>query len=162
MTLGAFKRFQSDDYIMLGALCFYTTLIATINIVRHTSSNLLPPGYDVDNMTKEDISERTYGSKLILVVEQCQCVTVWAAKACLLIMYLRITNMRREHIVIWVLAAYVAFGFVFMEIFYVRMLMGKIWSCRGYSLTGLSLAVVRSMVSSISQLLGRTNAQHAV
>ena len=118
MTLGSFKRFQVDDYIMLGTLCFYTTLIATINIVRHTSSNLLPPGYDVNTMTRQDIDERTYGSKLILVVEQCQCVTVWAAKACLLIMYLRITNMRREHIVIWVLAGYVAFSFVFMEVFY--------------------------------------------
>ena len=53
-------------------LCFYTTLIATIDIVRHTSSNLLPPGFDVSSLTKQDIAQRQYGSKLILVVEQCQ------------------------------------------------------------------------------------------
>ena len=72
MTLGSFKKFQADDYLMVLALCFYTTLIATINIVRNTSSNLLPPGFDVNNLSKADKSEREYGSKLILVVEQCQ------------------------------------------------------------------------------------------
>lgn len=118
MTLGSFRRFQFDDHIMLGALCFYTTLIATINIVRHTNSNLLPPGYDTQHLSKQDIQERTYGSKLILVVEQCQCVTIWCVKACLIIMYLRLTTMRKENIAIKVLAGYVAFGFCFMEIFY--------------------------------------------
>lgn len=103
---------------MLAALCFYTTLIATINIVRHTNSNLLPPGYDTKNLSNEDIQERTYGSKLILVVEQCQCVTIWSVKACLIIMYLRLTTMRKENIAIKFLAGYVAFGFCFMEIFY--------------------------------------------
>lgn len=118
MTLGAFKRYQTDDYLMLVALCFYTTLVSTINIVRYTSSNLLPPGYDINNLTKQDIRERRYGSKLILVVEQSQIMTIWLAKACLLIMYLRITTLRKENIAIKVLCGYVAFGFVFMEIFY--------------------------------------------
>jgi cytosine/uracil/thiamine/allantoin permease len=72
MTLGSFRKFQADDYLMMVALCFYTTLIATINIVRDTSSNLLPPGFDIGSLTPKDIRERTYGSKLILVVEQCQ------------------------------------------------------------------------------------------
>ncbi|KAK5111994.1 hypothetical protein LTR62_004528 [Meristemomyces frigidus] len=118
MTLGSAKRFQADDYLMLLALCFYTTLVATINIVRFANSNLLPPGYDVDNLAASDIAERMYGSKLILVVEQCQICTIWLAKSCLLIMYLRLTTMRRENIAIKVLCGYVAFGFVFMEIFY--------------------------------------------
>jgi hypothetical protein len=118
MTLGSVKRYQTDDYLMMLALCFYTTLVATINIVRNTSSNLLPPGYDVDMLSKSDIQERRYGSKLILVVEQSQCCTIWLAKACLLVMYLRLTTVRRENIFIKILCGYVAFGFVFMEIFY--------------------------------------------
>lgn len=118
MTLGSFNRFQMDDYVMVVVLCFYTTLIATINIVRYTSSNLLPPGYDVNSLSPKDIREREYGSKLILVVEQCQCVTVWGAKACLLIMYLRLTTLRKENLAVKVLCGYVAFGFCFMEIFY--------------------------------------------
>jgi len=118
MTLGSFKRFQPDDYLMLLVLCFYTTLVATINIVRYTSSNLLPPNFDVNSLSAEDVREREYGSKLILVVEQCQCCTIWGAKACLLVLYLRLTTMRWENIGIKILAAYVAFGFAFMEIFY--------------------------------------------
>lgn len=118
MALGSFKRFQADEYVMCVILGFYTTLIVTINIVAHTSSNLLPPGYDVAHMTQQDIDERTYGSKLILVVEESQCTVIWGAKACLLIMYLRLTKMRKENIMVKILAAYVAITFVVMEILY--------------------------------------------
>jgi hypothetical protein len=118
MTLGSCRRYQTDDYLMIVALCFYTTLVATINIVRNTSSNLLEPGFDIDSLSKADIQERRYGSKLILVVEQSQCCTIWLAKACLLIMYLRLTTVRKENVFIKILCGYVAFGFVFMEIFY--------------------------------------------
>lgn len=103
---------------MVLILCFYTTLIATINIVRHTNSNLLPPGFDVSTLTASDKKQREYGSKLILVVEQCQCVTIWGVKTCLLFLYFRLTEMRRENLAIKMLAGYVAFGFAFMEIFY--------------------------------------------
>jgi hypothetical protein len=127
MTLGTLKRFQADDYVMIVILCFYTTLIATINIVRNTNSNLLPPGYDTAHLSKADIAERTYGSKLILVVEQCQCVSVFGAKTCLIIMYLRLTQVRKENIAIKILAGYVAFGFTFMEIFYFAVWCRPFW-----------------------------------
>lgn len=118
MALGSFRRFQADDYFMMFALCTYTVVISTINIVEHTSSNLLPPGYDIAHMTKQDIDERTFGSKLILVVENCQIMTVWSAKTCLLIMYLRLTRLRWENIAIKVLLVYVGVTFVVMEILY--------------------------------------------
>lgn len=76
MVFGTFKGFQADDYGMVIVFCFYTVLIVAINIVRDSSSNLLPPGFDMDTLTPDDISRREYGSKLVLVVEQCQCVTV--------------------------------------------------------------------------------------
>ena len=103
---------------MLGLLAFYTTLIPTINIVRFANSNLLPPGFDIASLTPSDVRDRTYGSKLILVVEQSQIVCVFGSKACLLLLYARLTTMRRENIAIKVLAGYVTFGFIFMEIFY--------------------------------------------
>ncbi|GAB7329995.1 hypothetical protein MBLNU13_g01690t1 [Cladosporium sp. NU13] len=118
MALGAISRFQADEYLMMTILCFYTVVIVTINIVEHTSSNLLPPGYDIAHMTKQDIAERTLGSKLILVVENCQIVTIWGAKTCLLIMYLRLTTLRRENIAIKALLVYVGLTFVVMEILY--------------------------------------------
>jgi len=118
MTLGSFRKFQADDYLMALALCFYTPLIVTINIVRHTSSNLLPPGYDIDRLTPQEIAHREYGSKLILVVEQCQCATVWLVKGCLVLLYLRLTSVHRENIAIKVLGAYVVITFVVMDILY--------------------------------------------
>ncbi|KAF2765491.1 hypothetical protein EJ03DRAFT_206755 [Teratosphaeria nubilosa] len=127
MTLGSFGRFQLDDGLMMLVLCFYITLIATINIVANTNSNLLPPGYDIAHLSKADIAARTRGSKLILVVEQCQIASVWGAKTCLIIMYLRLTTLRRENIAIKVLAGYVAFGFVFMEVFYFAVWCRPFW-----------------------------------
>lgn len=127
MALGSFRRYQTDDYVMMIVLCFYTALIVTINVVEHTSSNLLPPGYDIAHMTEQDIAERTLGSKLILVVENCQIVTIWGAKTCLLVMYLRLTSLRRENVAIKVLLGYVAGSFVLMEILYLG-----VW-CRPFS-----------------------------
>lgn len=118
MALGSFAKFEADEYVMCAILCFYTVLIATINVVESTSSNLLPPGYDVENMTQADIDERTLGSKLILVVENCQMLVIWGTKACLLIMYLRFTTFRKESIAIKIIAGYVALSYVVMEILY--------------------------------------------
>nr|POE90634.1 hypothetical protein CFP56_60247 [Quercus suber] len=118
IVLGAFRRYQLDDWGMLAVLCFYTTFIPTINIVAHTSSNLIPPGTDIAAFTTQEIAERAYGSKLVVVVEQTQICSIWGAKACLLVLYLRLTTLRRENIAIKVLACYVAFGFIFMEVFY--------------------------------------------
>jgi hypothetical protein len=67
-----------------------TVLMLGMNIVATTSSNLLPPGVD-PNFTPEEIRERTYGSKMVVVVEQMQIITIWTVKACLLIMYGRLT-----------------------------------------------------------------------
>lgn len=118
MTLGSFRKFQADDYLMTVVLCFYTTLIVTINIVRHTSSNLLPPGYPVSSLTPQDKATREFGSKLILVVEQCQCVTIWGTKISLILLYLRITTVHRENLAVKVLLGYVIGTFIIMDILY--------------------------------------------
>ncbi|KAK5007805.1 hypothetical protein LTR28_004811, partial [Elasticomyces elasticus] len=139
------KRWQADDWIMVFVVCTYTTLIVCINYAATASTNLLPPGFDTGSLTQEDIRQRIWGSKLVLVVEQCQCitgtwrdqglrawynahgVTVWLVKASLLTTYSRLTVGRREHFAVKILAGYVAFSFVFMEIFYLG-----IW-CRPFT-----------------------------
>ncbi|KAK3056962.1 hypothetical protein LTR09_002000 [Extremus antarcticus] len=118
MTLGAFSKYEADEYLMIVALCFYTTLIASLNIVRDTSSNLLPPGFDLSTLDKKEIHDREYGSKMVLVVEQCQCVVIWIAKGCLIVLYLRLTTMRKENIAIKVLAGYVITTFIVMDSLY--------------------------------------------
>lgn len=118
LVLGYFRDFQWDDYIMMIALAFYTTLIVTINIVAVTSSNLLEPDTSIADMPQEEIDERVYGSKLILVVEECQCTVIWAAKACLSIMYLRFTILAKENLMIKILLGYIVGSFILMEILY--------------------------------------------
>ena len=112
MALGSLRKFEADEYVMIATLLFFTVLIAAINIVESTSSNLLPPGYDVEHMTQADITERTLGSKLVLVVEQMQLVTIWLIKACLLIMYKRMTVFLPQHKIVLVTAVYTGLTFV--------------------------------------------------
>ena len=64
-----------------------------MNVVVKTSSNLIDPKVPIQ-LTPDVISEREYGSKMVLVVEQMQCITIWTVKACLLIMYSRLTSVR--------------------------------------------------------------------
>ncbi|KAI9696921.1 MAG: hypothetical protein M1820_007996 [Bogoriella megaspora] len=118
LALGSFRHLQIDDYIMAFAIFTYTALIISINYVADDDTNLLPPGFDMKSLTKQDKEDRRLGSKLVLVVEQNQILTIWAVKACLLIMYYRLTIVQKENIAVVALAIYVAFGFVFMEIFY--------------------------------------------
>lgn len=61
---------------MLFVLCAYTTVIVTINIVADAETNLFPPGFDINSLTTQDKEDREFGSKLVLVVEQCQIATV--------------------------------------------------------------------------------------
>ena len=91
LLFGTIKSLKVDDWLMILTLAPYTVLIVTINIVTNTSSNLIAPGEDVNTFSQADRDERIYGSKLILVVEQMQCCTVWLVKACLLILYNRLT-----------------------------------------------------------------------
>lgn len=102
---------------MLIVFCFYTTEAALMGIVANADTNLLPADFDISTLSPDDIASRVYGSKLNAVVEQCQCATIWLCKACLLIMYDRITaGLGRENLVVRAIAVYVAAGFVFMEL----------------------------------------------
>lgn len=121
LHFGTPKHLQIDDYLMLLALVVYTVELVSINIAATTSTNLLPPGYlETHTLSTTEIQDRTYGSKMTLVTEQCQCGTVWLVKACLLIMYYRITNdaFAFQNLAVKILSAYTAITFVVMEIFY--------------------------------------------
>lgn len=95
-----------------------TVLVAIMSQIVKTSSNLIPPEDDVSRYTSEEIKSRIYGSKLVLVVEQMQLITIWLIKACLLIMYDRMTFVLPQHKIVVATAIYVAVSFVVMEVLY--------------------------------------------
>jgi hypothetical protein len=91
ILFGNLKSLKIDDLGMILTMAPYTVLVVVINIVAHTSSNLLEPGTDLNTMSQADKNERIHGSKLILVVEQMQLSTIWLVKGCLIILYYRLT-----------------------------------------------------------------------
>ncbi|KFA79701.1 hypothetical protein S40288_10134 [Stachybotrys chartarum IBT 40288] len=114
---GSVKKLQVDDALMAFAMVCDTVIMVTINIIATTNSNLIDPN-DKTELTPDNIREREYGSKMVLVAEQMQILTIWAVKVCLLIMYNRLTMSLRQNIAVKVVAAYVALGFVVMEVLY--------------------------------------------
>lgn len=92
LLFGSLLKLQIDDWIM-GLFVFgaYTTLLITANIEMRAQSNLLKPGYPISELTHEEISKRIYGSKMVIVVEQMYIAAIWGCKACLLILYYRLT-----------------------------------------------------------------------
>lgn len=98
----------------------YTLLIVLSNRWLKAQSNLEPSAFDFSLLTLEELESRRYGSKVVIGVEQSQILVVWSCKACLLIMYHRLTRtaQRNENIAIRILSAYVALGFVVIEVLY--------------------------------------------
>lgn len=83
-----------------------------MSLIVKTSSNLIPPEDDVSRYSPEEIRSRIYGSKLVLVVEQMQLLTIWLIKTCLLIMYNRMTLVLPQHKIVVATSIYVGVGFV--------------------------------------------------
>ncbi|QDS73979.1 hypothetical protein FKW77_008453 [Venturia effusa] len=112
------KRLKADDYMMVATLVPYVALLVTMNIVANTNSNLIPPGTDVNDFSQQEIDERIYGSKLVVVVEQMQCITIWSLKGCLIFLYYRLTVNLGPHIYVLALLGYIVATFIIMEILY--------------------------------------------
>ncbi|RYP09572.1 hypothetical protein DL764_001257 [Monosporascus ibericus] len=110
-ALGANPRTQIAD----------TVLMVAMNIVSTTSSNLIDPN-DPVGLTPENIKSREFGSKMVVLVEQMQCLIIWSVKACLLIMYGRLTISLTQNFAVKAVATYVALSFVVMEVLYLGIL----------------------------------------
>ncbi|KIW89703.1 uncharacterized protein Z519_09859 [Cladophialophora bantiana CBS 173.52] len=110
-------RLQIEDYLMIFLTCLYTILIVFLNIDLNVSTNLIDPAHPVV-LTPQEISQRTWGSKTVLLVEQCMCAVQWGTKCCLLLLYWRLTQNLKQALVVKVAAAYVAITYIVMEICY--------------------------------------------
>ncbi|KAF3006788.1 hypothetical protein E8E13_010292 [Curvularia kusanoi] len=115
------RGLQIDDWIMsLFTFTCYTALMVVSNRWEKAGSNLEPPDFDFGALDKDQISQRIYGSKMMIATEQMQITVVWSCKACLLIMYYRLTRtaLHMEHLAIKILSAYVALGYIVMQVLY--------------------------------------------
>jgi hypothetical protein len=94
----------------------YTVLIVCLNIIADGGgSNLYPPGLE-NTFTPQDIEDRIYGSKVVVVSEQAMLNLIYTIKACMLIMYARLTLGLRDELIVRFLAIYVFIGWLATEI----------------------------------------------
>ncbi|KAI5777622.1 hypothetical protein EDC01DRAFT_782366 [Geopyxis carbonaria] len=115
LVLGSWKNFQLEDYIMMLDACIYTILMAAINVSGRTATNLLEPG-QLETLTPEDIETRIYGSKIVILLEQAMLITTWLTKACMLLLYHRLSQRLPHRRIIHAIAAYVVLGFIGVEL----------------------------------------------
>ncbi|KAG9232690.1 hypothetical protein BJ875DRAFT_71802 [Amylocarpus encephaloides] len=110
------KGLQIDDYGMILAGCCYTILIVCLNVIcQGGGSNLYPPE-DFDTFTQENIEERIQGSKIVVVSEQAMLNLIYIIKACMLVMYTRLTLALPTRRLVIYLSIYVFVGWVSTEI----------------------------------------------
>ncbi|KAF3769354.1 hypothetical protein M406DRAFT_249523 [Cryphonectria parasitica EP155] len=117
LLYGTFTKLGADDYIMVLVLISFTVLSVGVHILTYTPTNLIDPSDPVD-LTPDTVKTRIFGSKMVIVVEQMQILTIWSVKACLLVMYHRLTTSLSHNMVVKLVAAYVAVGFIVMEVLF--------------------------------------------
>lgn len=136
LVLGSWKRIQVEDYLMLLVFvntnpfffvlnvsrahagypqAFYTILMATINVSAQHATNLLLPG-ELETLTPDDITDRIYGSKVVILLEQAMLICTWLTKACMLMLYNRLSVRLPHQFAIKCISVYVACGFVAVEL----------------------------------------------
>ncbi|KAF8539329.1 hypothetical protein BDD12DRAFT_838732 [Trichophaea hybrida] len=121
-----FLGVKKDDFVM--CLCFtaYTTLIICLNlIIIGGGSNLFLPE-QFATFTSAEIKERIKGSKIVLVSEQAMLITIWSAKACMLLFYSVLTTGLHAKRVVKGVAIYVGCGFIACELTF-------FFACRPFS-----------------------------
>ncbi|PNS15374.1 Non-canonical poly(A) RNA polymerase PAPD5 [Sphaceloma murrayae] len=116
LRFSSIRHLDADDYVCILALGLYTGLIVCMNVIASGGgSNLYLPGEDA-NFTAEDIKDRIFGSKIVIVSEQCMLCVIYSLKACVLLFYRRLmTGLNRQRLVTYVSYA-VILGWLATEI----------------------------------------------
>ncbi|KAH6638366.1 hypothetical protein C7974DRAFT_159668 [Boeremia exigua] len=122
-TVARWRRVRSpsqlalDDWLMLTAVpLFYTGLIVCLNVIAQGGgSNLFPPE-EFSTFSQKDIEERIKGSKIVIVSEQCMLNVIWTLKACMLLMFARMTSGTTHLKWIKFVAVYVIVGWIAVQI----------------------------------------------
>lgn len=121
---------------MVFSIIWYTILCVALNEVANGGGSNLMTDEDIANLTPNSYAERVRGSKWVFVSEHAFILCVWSCKSCMLVIYARLTYVLSTAFVFvtWILifllyrnglsqkrliyycAAYVAAGFVAVEL----------------------------------------------
>ncbi|OCK80452.1 hypothetical protein K432DRAFT_263125, partial [Lepidopterella palustris CBS 459.81] len=117
LVLGSIKKLQLDDWLMVFIVFTFTGDVVSVNQVAVNGSNYMPPGA-AEQLSPAGIKAAIWGSKMTLALEEFQLTTTWLVKACLLLMYSRLTTGLKEHQAVKFVGIYCAFGYVLVQILY--------------------------------------------
>ncbi|RSL57600.1 hypothetical protein CEP54_008197 [Fusarium duplospermum] len=120
MKIGKWSLLAIEDYLMIFALLNFTGVVVCINEVAKNGSNYLPPDVAA-NLTPEGEAQAIWGSKMTFVLEIFTLTATWTVKACLLLMYGRLTEgtSTRQRWGVRVVAAYCAVTYVLVTLMFV-------------------------------------------
>ncbi|KGO75881.1 hypothetical protein PITC_033270 [Penicillium italicum] len=108
-------HFQIEDYLMFLAIIFYTAFVVTNIEITNYGSTLYEPG-QFETFTAHDIELRVLGSKIEFASEHCQVCTIYCLKACMLLVYFRITSNLKQHRWVKACAVYTVLGWLATEL----------------------------------------------
>ncbi|KAH7153615.1 hypothetical protein EDB81DRAFT_791665 [Dactylonectria macrodidyma] len=122
MKLGKWNLLAIEDYLMCFALVNFTGVVVSINEVAKNGSNYLPEDV-ANNLSAEGRAQAIFGSKMTFVLEIFTLTATWTVKACLLIMYGRLTEgtSTRQRLGVRIVACYCIITYLtvtFMFVFY--------------------------------------------
>jgi hypothetical protein len=101
---------------MLFGLVWYTILCVALNEVATGGGSNLMTEEEKKTMTPSIHADRVRGSKWVFVSEHAFVLCVWSCKACMLVIYSRITEGLKQRRWINYIAIYVGIGFVATEL----------------------------------------------
>ncbi|KAK3314594.1 hypothetical protein B0H66DRAFT_627231 [Apodospora peruviana] len=113
-----FAKFQVDDYLMLLTAVTFTGVVVSSNQVAINGSNYVPDDGRLDRYSPEELARAEWGSKMLVSLEEFMLATLWLVKACLLILYGRMTSGLRQAMAVKAVAVYCAIGFVVIQVLY--------------------------------------------
>ncbi|POR37901.1 Uncharacterized protein TPAR_01901 [Tolypocladium paradoxum] len=122
IKLGRWRALMIDDYLMVFALVNFTGVVVSINEVAKNGSNYMPPE-EAAALTPEGVHGAVYGSIMTFVLEIFTITATWTVKACLLILYGRLTRnaLTKQYMLVKIAFVYCVVTYllvIFLFVFY--------------------------------------------
>ncbi|KAF7561392.1 hypothetical protein G7046_g2756 [Stylonectria norvegica] len=119
MKLGKWTRLAVEDYLMCFALVNFTGVVVSINEVAKNGSNYMPAA-TAAALSPAGRAQAIFGSKMTFVLEIFTLTATWTIKACLLILYARLTEgtSTRQHLGVRLVAAYCLLTYVLVVLLF--------------------------------------------
>ncbi|TVY85566.1 hypothetical protein LSUE1_G000106 [Lachnellula suecica] len=121
--LWVMRNLRSEDYMMIFAMGFYTSLLFFINYSSTYATNLYPPEQAAAIFANpQDVADRIYGSKLVIPLEQSMLASTWLVKMCIWFFISRIADYTIYKKPMRILLWYIIFGYLAIQVSYFAIL----------------------------------------